>query len=103
MIRHPFHALCPYFAMFPETFAQRWISELTKVGDWVLDPFSGRGTTAFTALDMGRRVVACDVNDVAFCLTLAKTTAPRLATVLHRIEELEGLFDSRCWTTKARQ
>ena len=25
MMRHRFHALCPYFAMFPESFAEYWI------------------------------------------------------------------------------
>ena len=49
---------------------------LTKPGDLVLDPFSGRGTTATCALLMQRRAIACDVNDVAYCLTRAKTRAP---------------------------
>jgi site-specific DNA-methyltransferase (adenine-specific) len=62
--------------MFPEAFAEAWIERLTKRGDVVLDPFSGRGTTAFQSLLMNRRAVASDVNDVAFCLTKAKTCAP---------------------------
>ena len=61
--------------MFPESFPERWIGELTRRGDYVLDPFSGRGTTALSALLMERRAVATDVNDVAFCLTKAKTGA----------------------------
>ena len=54
-MRHRFHSICPYFAMFPESFAEYWIAALTKPSDLVLDPFSGRGTTATCALLMDRR------------------------------------------------
>jgi len=91
-MRHRFHSMCPYFAMFPESFAERWIRRLTRPGDTVLDPFSGRGTTALTALLNDRSVVACDVNDVAFCLTRAKTSAPTIRSVLQRVSQLESGF-----------
>src|ERR1019366_5944854 len=91
-MRHRFHSMCPYFAMFPESFAERWIQRLTKPGDTVLDPFSGRGTTALTALLAGRQAVASDVNDVAFCLTLAKTNPPTLSSLQRRISSLEKNF-----------
>ena len=57
-MRHRFHSMCPYFAMFPESFAERWIKRLTRPGETVLDPFSGRGTTALTALLNGREVLS---------------------------------------------
>lgn len=85
--------------MFPESFAERWIGELTKPGDLVLDPFSGRGTTATCALLMERRAIACDVNDVAFCLTRAKTDAPALLTLKRRLTILESGFDAKKWKT----
>src|SRR5258708_4111977 len=78
-MRHRFHSLCPYFAMFPETFAEYWIKKLTKPEETVLDPFSGRGTTALTALLCGRNAISSDVNDVAGCLTQAKPTPPSLS------------------------
>ena len=84
-MRHRFHSMCPYFAMFPESFAQKWISELTSDNDIVLDPFCGRGTTPFCAVEMGRRAIASDVNDVAVCLTRAKTAAPSLGVLRRRI------------------
>lgn len=93
-MRHRFHALCPYFAMFPESFALRWISRLTKRDEFVLDPFSGRGTTALTAILNGRKSISSDVNDVAFCLTKAKTNAPTLARLLAKLSELERKFYS---------
>ena len=91
-MRHRFHSMCPYFAMFPEAFAERWIRRLTRPGETVLDPFSGRGTTALTALLNGRNAVACDVNDVAYCLTRAKTSAPSIRAILERIAQLESEF-----------
>ena len=100
-VRHRFHALCPYFAMFPESFAETWIERLTNRGDVVLDPFSGRGTTPLQALLMNRHAVACDVNDVAYCLTRAKTAAPRLSSVRRRITQLENDFDGRSWRAMA--
>lgn len=101
-MRNRFHALCPYFAMFPEAFAEKWIGELSRPGDVVLDPFSGRGTTAFQSLLLGRRAVACDVNDVAYCVTKAKVQAPRLASVLRRLTVLETGYVAADWRGAAR-
>lgn len=83
--------------MFPESFAEQWIRALSKPGDVVLDPFCGRGTTAFQALLMRRRAVAVDVNDVAFCLTRAKSAPPKLANLVDRLNQLESGFDGRRW------
>lgn len=88
-MRNRFHSLCPYFATFPEAFAEKWIRKLTSPGDIVLDPFSGRGTTALTALLLDREAIACDVNEVAFCLSAAKVNAPRLGDLLKRLTALE--------------
>lgn len=101
-MRHRFHALCPYFAMFPETFAEKWINELSRKGDVVLDPFSGRGTTAFQAMLLGRTPIACDVNDVAYCVTKAKVQAPTLSSILRRLTVLEKQFSKRKWLLPAR-
>jgi hypothetical protein len=97
MIRHRFHAICPYFAMFPESFAEYWIKRLTKPRDIVLDPFSGRGTTALTALLCGRDAISSDVNDVAICLTKAKTSPPSLKRLKARISCLRKEFNPAAW------
>lgn len=96
-MRHRFHSLCPYFAMFPEAFVERWVSTLTKPGEAVLDPFCGRGTTPFQALLMGRQATACDINPVAFCITKAKTNAPAKRSVLQRLAQLEENFEPEKW------
>ncbi len=95
--RHRFHALCPYFAMFPEDFAAKWIDRISSPGMAILDPFCGRGTAPFQALLMGRRAIAADVNPVAYCVTRAKTNAPLAAEVLRRVRVLEKGFSLRSY------
>ena len=101
-MRHRFHALCPYFAMFPETFSERWIDQLTEPGDVVLDPFCGRGTVPFQALLMARQSIGVDVNDVAYCVTSAKTDPPKILSVKRRITALERDFRWRSWEQARR-
>lgn len=102
-MRHRFHALCPYFAMFPEAFVEEWINRLTRVGDVVLDPFCGRGTTPFQALLMGRNAVAFDISPVAYCITQAKTNAPSPRAVRSRITVLENCFNQWDWENERRR
>jgi hypothetical protein len=89
MERHRFHSICPYFAMFPETFVRRNVLAWSKPGDVVLDPFSGRGTTVFESLLNGRAGIGCDTNPVAACLSKAKADPPALKQVLDRLDLLE--------------
>ena len=102
-MRHRFHSLCPYFAMFPETFVETWVNRLTKPGDVVLDPFCGRGTTPFQALLMGRDALAADINPVAYCITRAKTNAPVVSAVRRRISQLQSAFEARMWEPTRRR
>ena len=88
-MRHRFHSFCPYFAMFPETFVEKWVDKLVRPSEVVLDPFCGRGTSAFQSILMGRSAVACDVNPVAYCVTRAKTNAPSIAALRRRITIIE--------------
>ena len=86
--QHPLHALCPYFAMFPPGFVREQVFRYTRVGDVVLDPFSGRGTTLLEAGLWNRQGLASDVNPVATCVTSAKANVPSLSQVCSRLEEL---------------
>lgn len=96
-MRHRFHALCPYFAMFPEAFAATWIERLSEPGDIVLDPFCGRGTTPFQALLMNRRAIGADINPVAYCVTHAKTNSPQPSALKTRLTYLENRFRGEDW------
>jgi len=50
-------------AMFPEELPRRLIRMFTFVGDMVLDPFLGSGTTVKAALDLGRNAMGYEVNE----------------------------------------
>lgn len=52
-----------HFAVFPEGLIQPCIMAGSKVGDIVLDPFMGSGTTAQVAKDLGRKYVGCELNE----------------------------------------
>jgi hypothetical protein len=93
-MRHRFHSICPYFAMFPEAFAEKWISSCSEPGQTILDPFAGRGTAPFQAVLMGRRGIASDVNPVAFVLSGAKIDSPEKKSIQNRLRQLERSFSS---------
>ena len=50
-------------AMFPEEIPKRLIKMYTFVGDTVLDPFLGSGTTVKTALNLNRNAIGYEINE----------------------------------------
>jgi DNA methylase len=68
------HSFYRYPARFSPQFAEAVIGELTLPGDWILDPFSGGGTSIIEALALGRKVVGVDINALAQFVTRASTT-----------------------------
>src|SRR5713101_4130866 len=103
MERHRFHSICPYFAMFPESFVRRNVLAWSKRDDVILDPFSGRGTTVFESLLNGRKGLGCDTNPGESCRSSAKADPPPLADVLERLSELQkasGHFTSKALEAK---
>jgi hypothetical protein len=92
--------MCPYFAMFPETFVQKYLV-WTKPGEIIFDPFSGRGTTVFESLLHGRIAFGCDVNAVAICISNAKANPPTRNEALARLKELQSLHHRSRANTKA--
>lgn len=65
------NAICPYFTMFPLDFPLRHLAAASP-GDWVLDPFCGRGTALFAARLLGLPAVGVDSNPVAAAVASAK-------------------------------
>src|SRR5262245_48639580 len=73
--RSPFRALngiCPYFTMFPLAFPLAVLEQYAGTGDWVLDPFCGRGTTNYAARLVGLPSIGVDSSPVAVALAQAK-------------------------------
>jgi DNA modification methylase len=51
-----------HFATFPEEIPKLCILAGSRVGDTVLDPFAGSGTTGKVALELGRRAILIELN-----------------------------------------
>jgi DNA modification methylase len=51
-----------HFATFPEALPERCIRAGTKLGDTVLDPFAGSGTTGQVAVQLGRSFIGIELN-----------------------------------------
>lgn len=90
-MRHRFHSICPYFAMFPEAFVEKHLAASPHLGV-VFDPFCGRGTTVFQALLQGRRAAGADVNPVAACISGAKADPPAHPEIRERLAQLRTDF-----------
>jgi site-specific DNA-methyltransferase (adenine-specific) len=52
-----------HLAMFPEELPRRLIKMFSVVGDTVLDPFLGSGTTSLAARNLGRNSVGYEINE----------------------------------------
>jgi hypothetical protein len=81
------NAVCPYYTMFPLQFPWDVLADASP-GDWVLDPFCGRGTTLFAARIRGLGAVGLDVNPVAVALATAKLKSAKPEAVAHLCERL---------------
>jgi site-specific DNA-methyltransferase (adenine-specific) len=66
-----------YATQKPLGVLRRIIQASSNPGDWVLDPFSGSGTTAHAAAELGRRFVAIDAHPDAHTI-MAERLAPYL-------------------------
>lgn len=85
------NAICPYYTMFPLEFPLRVLKAGAERGDWVADPFCGRGTTNFAARLLGLPSVGIDSSPVAVALTKAKLARARASDV---VRVAKGILDA---------
>ena len=74
--------------MFPPQIPYVFIRWLTKPGDIVYDPFSGRGTAPMEACRLGRVGLGSDANPLAYLLTAAKVDPPSHKEAYTRLSKL---------------
>ena len=86
---HSLHYAVSYRASFKPELPDFCIKRYSESGAVVLDPFTGRGTTALQANLLGRVAWACDVNPLAVLLTKAKTAPVGLDEIVLRLNEID--------------
>ncbi|RPJ44109.1 MAG: site-specific DNA-methyltransferase, partial [Betaproteobacteria bacterium] len=85
---NPLHEVS-YRGCFKPQLPAYFIDRLSKPGDVIYDPFSGRGTTAVEAALMGRHVIANDVNPLSAMLTQPRLEVPLIATIDVRLRAIK--------------
>ncbi len=98
------NAVCPYYTMYPLAFPLRVLKEYGRRGNWVIDPFCGRGTTNFAARLLKMPSVGVDSSPVAAALARAKlATAPPsgvvacASAILRKAKEPSSMPSGEFW------
>jgi hypothetical protein len=98
------NAVCPYFTMFPLNFPLGVLRGRAKEGEWVLDPFCGRGTTNYAARILGLPSIGIDSSPIAVAVAEAKLATTTPAAIVRAGEKiiassrsLEALPDGEFW------
>lgn len=87
-----FHQLSPYIGKIKSSIARFLIENFTDKYNTICDPFCGAGTIPFEAWALNRNVIANDLNEYAYLLTVAKLFPPKsLEDVLSEIEKYDEL------------
>jgi len=86
---HSLHEVS-YRACFKPQLPRFFVERFTRPGDWVFDPYMGRGTTLLEAAFLGRIPLGCDINPLSAALLGPRLTPPRL-------DEVEARLGSIAW------
>jgi hypothetical protein len=78
-----------YRACFKPQLPGFFLELLTKPGDVVYDPFSGRGTTVIEAALRGRNIISNDINPLSTVFTKARLGIPELEDVKIRLDGID--------------
>lgn len=86
------NTVTPYYTMFPLDFPLKALRRSVP-GEWVLDPFCGRGTTLYAARMRGLGCAGLDSNPIAAAVAAAKLVAIPADAVIELAERI--LSDSQ--------
>ena len=78
-----------HLAMFPEELPRRLIKMFSFVGDTVLDPFLGSGTTCLAAKNLNRNSIGYEINE-DFLPTIKERLGIEQRTVFQNIEIIKS-------------
>ena len=84
---HPIHEIS-YRACYKPQLPAYFIKRYAKPGQFVYDPFMGRGTTLIEAKLLGHNVIGNDVNPISKILTAPRLCEQNLEKISQRIEKI---------------
>ncbi|MBW4517152.1 MAG: site-specific DNA-methyltransferase [Timaviella obliquedivisa GSE-PSE-MK23-08B] len=70
----------PHPTQKPEELIRKFVLASSQPGDWVIDPFSGSGTTVVVAEQLGRRWMGCDLSTEYHQWAIARLESVRRLT-----------------------
>ncbi len=82
----------PYYAMFPVEFAFDVVSNYSEKGDYILDPFAGRGSSIYAGAVLGRHSLGIEINPVGWLYSKVKLNPAKKEDVICRLREI---YDKR--------
>ena len=88
----------PYYAMFPVDFAFKVVNEHSKKGDYILDPFAGRGSSIYAGGILGRNSIGIEINPAGWLYGKVKLNpAPKDNVIarLYNIYNKRGYYSRR--------
>jgi site-specific DNA-methyltransferase (adenine-specific) len=74
-----------HLAMFPEELPKRLIKMFSFVGDMVLDPFLGSGTTSLAAKNLNRNSIGYEINE-DFLPIIKEKVGMEIGDIFHNVE-----------------
>ncbi len=78
-----------YRACFKPALPEYFIQRYSKKGDFVYDPFAGRGTTIIEAALSGRNIIANDINPISSILSQGRLYIPDMQSLEKRIDKIK--------------
>ncbi|MGB9660745.1 MAG: DNA methyltransferase [Moorellaceae bacterium] len=78
---------CPYYTMFPIDFPLEHLKN-ARPGEWVLDPFCGRGTTLYAARLLGLPASGVDISPVAAAISDAMLASAPAGEVVNTCRDI---------------
>lgn len=81
----------PYYAMFPIDFAFNVVKKYSKKGDFIIDPFAGRGSSIFAGGVLERHSLGIEINPVGWLYGSTKLNPAEQQLVLDRLDSVYKL------------
>ncbi len=81
----------PYYAMFPIDFAFKVVKKYSRKGDFIIDPFAGRGSSIFAGGVLERHSLGIEINPVGWLYGSTKLNPAEQQSVLNRLDSVYKL------------